>query len=866
MADFVEFPGRVNKAQLLVPGQSIDLTFEPRAGEVRLSAVSTHPVVQHTGKPPSGDPDDDDFGPEIVVKGLPVQVRVNPPSGPTQTFDLEATDFGIENPLRELKLQVPKSQEKKTWKVTITNRAGERARTGASIKFVAKRHLLRTARVPVSLLNGAARELIKGLGLEVVLDGGDSFIDFSEDLKRHAGGALRRQEFSVPGLSDINLRTINAQAVTEPNGTARKVFFDVFARFEESGREIDVGPVEGDVENLAVRTRFEIFFLGGKLRYRPTVELGLLINGNIYFDVLAAGFEFLTKVREFFGGGDAIDLDEINEILAEAFESALTERDVSRSVTDFLTAGIMELAERGNTLHRFLADERYLQVTHFDPTREEQPRILVDRIDDDIIVTSEIATDAEIDITTAPVLTASTSGGSGGFARRGFDPTKALPGILPGDDIDLPARQSDVEEATLLQDRIDHIVVLMMENRSFDHLFGHISLPTDMGGLGRGDYDGLSGDESNLASSTGPRVGIAREANDRTRFPFSPDHGFDGVAMQMNDGKMDGFVRSFANRFRLEDITKANPMGYYGRGALPAFDFLIDHFTVCDSWYCSHPGPTWPNRFCAVAGQTPEVTNLSVTDPRLGYVQLATVFDKLSRSEWVNYESDVSFLRMFRRYRLDDRNIRPVAEFFDRARRGQLPMFTFIDPDYTDVIPIDRVANDDHPPANLRNGQLFIERIYNALRSSPTWEKTMFVITYDEHGGFFDHKAPPGTAANPDDSIALVHPDGRPFLGPRVPSIVISPWAPRGANSTRLEHTSIIKTVLLRKFGATHPFMGGRVHQSNSLAATLTSPVARSIPPMPAIVPPPKDLGVDIGPKPSFDDFHEGMRRYSVPR
>jgi phospholipase C len=205
----------------------------------------------------------------------------------------------------------------------------------------------------------------------------------------------------------------------------------------------------------------------------------------------------------------------------------------------------------------------------------------------------------------------------------------------------------------------------------------------------------------------------------------------------------------------------------------------------------------------------------------------------------VYFEQDVAFLRLFDRYRLNDQSVLPFSDadhaggygedevFFSRLARGNLPAVTFIDPNYVDIPP-DRTANDDHPPADVKNGQELVRRIYNALIQSPTWEKTLFVITYDEHGGFFDHVPPPGTSAWQGEPMTVpkVHPDGPSYYGARVPALVISPWVPRSnaANSTVFDHTSLIKTILVRFGDGTIPDQfGERVRQANHLGALLTN-------------------------------------------
>ena len=294
-------------------------------------------------------------------------------------------------------------------------------------------------------------------------------------------------------------------------------------------------------------------------------------------------------------------------------------------------------------------------------------------------------------------------------------------------------------------------------------------------------------------------------------------------------------------------------MGFYTEEKLPVYDFLAQNFVVCDRWFCSHPGPTMPNRFCTLMGSIPELDNFSPSDPRVGYLRDPNIFDFLTANQvsWAYYEQDIAFLRVYDRYRLDDRHILPFSKkddvrdeysdnevFFSRLANGNLPSVTFIDPNYVDVPP-EITSNDDHPPADVASGQELIREIYNALVQSPQWEKILFVITYDEHGGFYDHVPPPGTKESPEgeNTFPKIHPDGPEFLGVRVPAIVISPWVDAVGNSTLFDHTSIMKTILM-KFGQSgqgtvatdNSFVadfGDRVRQANHLGSLLSRDTPR---------------------------------------
>jgi len=330
---------------------------------------------------------------------------------------------------------------------------------------------------------------------------------------------------------------------------------------------------------------------------------------------------------------------------------------------------------------------------------------------------------------------------------------------------------------------IDHIIVLMMENRSFDHYFGSRQL---IEGLA---VDGLTGTETN------PNL-------DMTQVPVflleefevtSPPHEWDECHLQFNLGENNGFV------FEAE---KKNPglgaqvMGYHIREQIPVLYGLADKFTLCDRWFASVMGPTWPNRFymhaCSSDGQKenfPEpfletlwhrcddasiVSRCYFTD----VPWVAGAFP-LVPTVWGKLGDNVDGFSLN-----DIENPNTLDRFFNDCETGDLPNFAIIDPGFT--------SNDDHPAHNIQLGQILIGSIYKALAASPAWEKTLLVITYDEHGGFYDHVPPPETVDE--------HPEFTQ-LGFRVPSLVIGPTVRRGCvNSTQLEHCSIGAT-LMRRFG-----------------------------------------------------------------
>lgn len=407
--------------------------------------------------------------------------------------------------------------------------------------------------------------------------------------------------------------------------------------------------------------------------------------------------------------------------------------------------------------------------------------------------------------------------------------------------------------------KFGHIVVLMLENRSFDHMLGYLSLEG-----GRGEIDGLKTGMSNEAGGKPYPIHHLPE----THVPnplWDPDHSAKETNRQINDGKMDGFAASFAETLATRHVADPDPgmvMGYYNASDLPVYDHLAEHFCVCDRWHSSVPGATWPNRLYAVAGSAAGKRD-DVSPPIYNKPSFVRHLDA-ARVHWRWYTYDVGTLRCVdREYLLASRehfayvertklplDVELVEElvldedsasFLEDAQRGKLAPVSWIDPNFKDVNLAHAVSNDDHPPSDVGAGQELAMLVYNALASGPKWNETLLVITYDEHGGFHDHVPPPDA---PDD-------DPKTFgkYGVRVPAIVVSPWVgPGSASNVLFDHTAIINTILARfasgelahlpqpdafihwlKEGHPH-YMGKRVANANHLGVLLTEPNAHPAP------------------------------------
>jgi phospholipase C len=392
--------------------------------------------------------------------------------------------------------------------------------------------------------------------------------------------------------------------------------------------------------------------------------------------------------------------------------------------------------------------------------------------------------------------------------------------------------------------KINHIVVLMMENRSFDQMLGYLKE------AGLPDVEGLSPDMSN-PDDQGVEQKVFRWGNEETAFhpaddatgaPLDPKildpcHGPGCVEEQLAGGNR-GFVTNFLKSrpekdrdgkpIQVPQRYRSFPMGYYTGEHLPVYDHLARQFSVCDRWHASVPGDTWLNRCYALAGSTSEPVGhkIGLLDrfkrrAMIGKLRQLPIFDveaftrHLDNERWRWYSHDPATLRASdSQYRrawhlskdnfayFDRRRVSFVTEaaeslitahdsFLDDAAKGQLGDLAWIDPNFVDLSVFDPSSNDDHPPSDVRAGQQLVLETYEALANSPQWEDTLLVITYDEHGGFFDHVVPPAVS------------DGSPYktLGVRVPALVVGPRVRKFVCHDLFDHTSLIKTILLRFAG-----------------------------------------------------------------
>jgi phospholipase C len=326
---------------------------------------------------------------------------------------------------------------------------------------------------------------------------------------------------------------------------------------------------------------------------------------------------------------------------------------------------------------------------------------------------------------------------------------------------------------------IDHVLVLMQENRSFDHYFGR--LPA----FGHTRVKGLPKKAANPAAD-GTRVAAFHE----TRYCIEDvAHSWNASHRQWNGGRNDGFVVT-------NDPDGERAMGYYDETDLPFYYGLATTFAMADRFFCSLLGPTYPNRFYLLAATSDgRINNALVPFTR------PSIFGELDTAgiDWRIYAGNVAFGLLLTDVQAHTSNLRPIAEYYADAAAGTLPPVAFIDPKFFgDVL----TESDEHPPADMQVGQLFVSSVVGALIDSPQWDRSALFITYDEHGGFYDH-LPPRPACEPDDVPPALKPGDEPGsfdrYGFRVPMIVVSPWAKPGYVSHKVyDHTSVLRFIQTR--------------------------------------------------------------------
>jgi len=354
--------------------------------------------------------------------------------------------------------------------------------------------------------------------------------------------------------------------------------------------------------------------------------------------------------------------------------------------------------------------------------------------------------------------TALFAGGAALYGSAGFRLTRAGAQLLPS----LPNPENS---------GIEHIVVVTMENRSFDHFFGWMAnAEGKQAGLTYLDPNGVAHPTHSLSGNY-------------TGCPAAdPDHSYTGARIEYDGGKMDGFLLDTAN--------DSYCIGYYGPKDIPFYSALALNYTTCANYFVSILGPTFPNRMFIHAAQTDRL------DDSLSLTSLPTIWDSLdaARVSHAYYFNNVPFLGLWGAKYLGI--TRTYGQFLADAAAGTLPAVAFLDPRYT--VLDDGTGNDDHPHADIREGDKFLYNVFHAVSKGPNWSTTVLIVNFDEWGGFFEHIPPPrAQAANNVDPDMV---NGKTLLGLRVPVVVASPWSAGDptnptVNSLVFDHTSVLKLI-----------------------------------------------------------------------
>jgi phospholipase C len=370
---------------------------------------------------------------------------------------------------------------------------------------------------------------------------------------------------------------------------------------------------------------------------------------------------------------------------------------------------------------------------------------------------------------------------------------------------------------------IEHVFVVMLENRSFDHLLGFSQIQgTDTSGNPT-KIDGLTGKESNV-SPKGETVGVSSPGD--FLFGHGPGHEFKDVKEQMcgkggtysspapPPGQIDSNINNsgYVSNYSLYD--RKNPeaiMKCFSPEQLPVLTTLAKEFAVCDQWFSSMPGPTWPNRLFVHAASSaglddsPSFSRALKSTLYNGFkFDNGTIYDLLDndKRDWMIYSDDefpqvlsiagmrANFHKHFRPFKLFKQDV--SDPLFSKS-------YVFLEPDYHAFTGKFLGGNSQHPMDDVTSGEKLLKNVYESIRSSPHWEKSLLIITYDEHGGFYDHVIPPATI-HPGDSITEPGNNHNNFdfrqLGLRVPTIIVSPLVAKGTiDHTIYDHTSVLATI-----------------------------------------------------------------------
>ncbi len=378
------------------------------------------------------------------------------------------------------------------------------------------------------------------------------------------------------------------------------------------------------------------------------------------------------------------------------------------------------------------------------------------------------------------------------------------------------------EQLQLVQSKIKHVIVLMLENRSFDHMLGYATFTGKIAGTNK--IEKIDGIDKENPPFNNDISGNPIYFSDKAPFildDLEPGHEFKDVLVQLTGNLQPAYDqtsgiyptelnnRGFVINFQSQKKPVPDPsvvMKGFSPNQVPVINQLANEFVVCDRWFSSIPGPTWPNRFFVHAAssggldQSPTLPSILEADTFFGYhFDKGTIFKCLSehRLNWAIYAGN-KFPQSLALKGVRSNDIFDFKDLKNDIQQPGFPAYTFIEPDYGHFLLGNyKNGNSQHPLDDVTSGEKLIKEVYETIRNSPIWEQTIFVLTYDEHGGFYDHVIPPSDAVDPADSK---HYSKNNFnfrqYGLRVPAIIVSPLIEHNLIDRRIyDHSSILASL-----------------------------------------------------------------------
>ncbi|CAG8527576.1 12282_t:CDS:2 [Ambispora gerdemannii] len=357
-----------------------------------------------------------------------------------------------------------------------------------------------------------------------------------------------------------------------------------------------------------------------------------------------------------------------------------------------------------------------------------------------------------------------------------------------------------------LDKKIKNVVLIILENRSFSKIAGYFNYSSEIRGLTGKEYNLLDPKDPNSLKIYATNDAVYVDKDDPGH--SIPDTYEQITGIQGGDPRtpitgvppMSGFLQNFrrvTGASKTDVARLKHVMDAFKPTDLPVTYELAKNFALFDGWYASVPGPTTPNRLYIHTATSNGIYETSYLNDITGFNQ-RSIFDNLDEQgiTWKNYYS--LFPELISSQKLRNKSgfskMKKLDVFFADAKAGTLPQYSLVNPIFSGY------PNDDHPPYSVANGERFIKVIYEALRASPQWNNSLLIITWDEHGGFYDNVPPPSNVPPPDNVAAPNFKFDR--LGLRVPTLLISPWIKKGTvvhnppkNDTYFEHSSIPATL-----------------------------------------------------------------------